>query len=103
MFFVVYFKAAEKHLVVPKDWIYNSNIVLEKFINYSLNPNQTHLCYYAKEGFQINMIQPANFNCLMQTEFPFDADEGYFEVNIIKYCSKYPLISLHYIINNKIE
>lgn len=34
MFYVVFFISAKKHLVLPEKWIYESNKMLEKFVNF---------------------------------------------------------------------
>lgn len=90
MFFVVYFVAVKKLLVVPKNWIYDSDKVIEKFMNYALNSNQIHLCYYNKNVEINGEIQPANFNCSIRTGFQFD--DGLFEAKIYRYFREFDCI-----------
>lgn len=49
MFFVVRLADANKHHIFPKEWIRDSEIFLEKFVNYSINRNQTHLCFWSSK------------------------------------------------------
>lgn len=46
MYFVVYLKALQKNVVIPATWIHEIDSHIEKFINNSINKNQSFLCYY---------------------------------------------------------
>lgn len=48
MFFVVYILNANTHVIIPKRWIYDIDRHWEKFINFSLNRNQTFLVFYSE-------------------------------------------------------
>lgn len=80
MYFVVYFIRAEKYLVIPKHWIYQHEIALQKFINYSLNSNQKFMCYYAQSVEESRLSQHApNFLAPFVHKFPFNGEEGRFD------------------------
>lgn len=49
MYFVVYLLNPSVHVVIPKTWIQGIDSHWEKFINNSLNRNQTFLCFYSEE------------------------------------------------------
>lgn len=79
MYFVVYFVNAKKYLVIPKYWVFDHGVALEKFINYSLNSNQKHMCYFANDVDQDSMLwHEPNFDAPFVNEFPFHGEEGRF-------------------------
>lgn len=47
MFFVVYSIRERKFLVVPVKWVKNHQKVFEKSVNYSINSNQIHRCFFS--------------------------------------------------------
>lgn len=50
MFFVIYFVGGRNFLVVPAKWIKNYRQVMEKSMNYSINSNQLHRCFFSNES-----------------------------------------------------
>lgn len=49
MYFVVYFIAIKQYTIIPKNWVRNGDEMIEKFINYSINRNQEHLCFWSSQ------------------------------------------------------
>lgn len=89
-YFVVYFIEAEKYLVIPKHWIFQHEIALQKFINYSLNSNQIFMCYYAQNVGKDRLSQHApNFQAPYVHGFPFNGGEGRFRGNMRRCFCKY--------------
>lgn len=95
MFFVAYLKELEKNVVLPATWICNIDNHMEKFVNNSINCNQSFLCYYTNNedafidgcpneefapNFQLPMVQHINSDSLF---------EGCFSAKLRKYKSKY--------------
>lgn len=90
MYFVVYFIDAEQYLVIPKRWIFDYKIAIQKFMNYSLNCNQKFMCYFAKNVDQNRLLQHApNFHASYVYEFPFHAEEGRFKGLMKRFFCKY--------------
>lgn len=48
-YFVVYAIRGKKHVVIPENWVFEHEIMIEKFVNYSINRNQKHLCYWSNK------------------------------------------------------
>lgn len=66
MFFVVYFN--DQHFVVPAICVYKYDEVIEKFINYAINPNQKFICFYPENGYEIHNVIVPNFDAPFATE-----------------------------------
>lgn len=60
MYFVVYFIKPKIRVVVPKKWIFAIEEHWEKFINNSINRNQTFVVFYSNEGDAMNANQMPN-------------------------------------------
>lgn len=88
MFFVVYFKAANQHLVVPAIHVYKMDDIFQKFMNYSCNSNQMCLFYHPLNGYQNAVNIEPNFYAEISDEFKID-EEYCFKGKIVKYFSKY--------------
>lgn len=102
MCFVVYFIAADTHIVIPNHWIYQHQIAVEKFINYALNTNQTFLCFFADNVSNDQMLEHLpNFHAPRIVEYPFSGSEGCFEANMVKFFCKCILqkIRSHFVMN----
>lgn len=50
MYFVAHFFAHDIYVIVPRTWIRDIDEHWEKFVNNSINRNQTFLCYYSKDA-----------------------------------------------------
>lgn len=95
MYFVVYFVKAKKHLVIPKHWVFEHETALEKFINYSLNSNQSHMCYFANDVDQTSLLwHTPDFEAPFVDEFPFHGKEGRSVGQMKRYFSKYSFENL---------
>lgn len=87
MFFVVYFKAAKQHLVVPAIYVHQKDSVIQKFMNYSCNSNQSHLIYYPMNGYEnADAVEP-NFGAEV-SEIMDERKEFCFIGKIVKYYSE---------------
>lgn len=51
MFFIAFSMDAETHIVIPVTWVYDYEVLIEKFIRKSINRNQKCLIYYSKNTF----------------------------------------------------
>lgn len=95
MYFVVYFIEANKYLVIPKRWVFDHKIALQKFVNYSLNSNQIHMCYFANDVDKNHLIQHVpNFEAPFVHEFPFGGEEGRFKAFMKRCFSEYFFINI---------
>lgn len=96
-YYVVYFSVAKKHLVVPRNWIYQSKKVLEKFVNNAINANQKHLCYWRNEKNENGEPRgEPNFNAPISNEFSSNNEMCFFG-KVKRFFCKY----IHKIINIK--
>lgn len=91
MYFVVHFLKSGRNVVVPKTWIENIDEHWEKFINNSINRNQTFVCYYTEnyeaydeEGKPNGAFEP-DFSLRVDPRFP---NEGAYRVKLICYKSR---------------
>lgn len=51
MYYVVYLIESQQNVVLPINWVRDGENHLEKFVNrFTLNSNQTYLCFYTEEG-----------------------------------------------------
>lgn len=88
MFFVVRLIDANKHCVFPEQWIRDSRIFLEKFVNYSINSNQTHLCFWSsiKNVFgEPDGCYDPDFAAPVVVNFPEDDADCCFKGKLLKY------------------
>lgn len=90
MYYVAYFLALKKNIIVPKQWIKDIKLHKEKFYNNSLNRSQTFTCYYTNDqtAFDDDNFPkgdfPANFEVGFRDNFD---DEGLFRVKLKHYTS----------------
>lgn len=90
MYFVVCFTDTKKYLVIPQHWLFDYKTALQKFINYSLNSNQTFMGYYANNIEPKHLSQHApNFRAPYVHEFPFEGAEGRFDGRMKRFFSEY--------------
>lgn len=93
MYFVIFLIDAKQFTVVPKKWLQNVDILWERLVNYGINKNKVHICYYStQENAQIANGEPdptfaPNFNALRSDRFP--CVEGTFLCRIVKYTCKF--------------
>lgn len=80
MYFVAHFYAHEVYVIVPKTWIRGINDQWEKFINNSINRNQTFLCYYSARALNDDVLPV--FRIPVNAFFPGD---GCYYTNLICY------------------
>lgn len=72
MFYVVYLIDARVYLVIPINWLRDgSTRILEKFVDYGLNSNQKHICFWSP-----NIEAVASFNRGIRMEFPCEDEIG---------------------------
>lgn len=88
MFFVVYFKTAKQHLVVPAIHVYKMDDVFQKFMNSSCNSNQMFLFHHPLNGYENAVNTAPNFYAEISDTFKID-EEYCFKGKIVKYFSKY--------------
>lgn len=93
MFYVVYLVDVDDFIVIPEDWLRDNDIYHERFVNYSLNNAQTHLCYWSSHADAItrngepNPLFPPNFDVGIQNLFP--CAEGCYRCRVVKFKRKY--------------
>lgn len=90
MFFVAYFIGARTYIVIPKQWIKDCEIVVQKFMNKAINQNQKILCYFANginDEAELLNHRP-NFDADRKNQFPFDGIDGCFYAQMRKYFCK---------------
>lgn len=90
MYFVVSLIDCEnKHIVVPVKWILNHKMVMEKFVNYSINKHRVHICFLnGTEGAVLNgENMDADFSTPLKTRFEL-LEKGCYHVKIVKYFGK---------------
>lgn len=86
-YFVVYATGAKKHVVIPENWVFEHEIMIEKFVNYSINRNQNHLCFWSNETNENDEpYGEPNFNATRSHMFD---GEICFYGKLVKYYSKY--------------
>lgn len=92
MYYVVYLLDADEHIVTPCTWIRDAKKMLKKFVNYGLNSNQTHLCFWSEhadaktQDGRPNVDYQPNFDLQLRNEFP--CDEGVYRCHVIKFTSE---------------
>lgn len=87
MFYVAYLLQPQVNIVVPIDWVYQSEKQWQKFVNSGLNINQTHRIFYTE-----------NPNAFNEKDEPFEGyvpdftvnagefpDEGCYEGKLVKF------------------
>lgn len=95
MFFVAYLKVLKKNVVLPAKWICNIENHFEKFVNNSINSNQSFLCYYTNNDDAFlndcpNEDFAPNFRLPMVQRINADGSfDGCFLAKLKKYKSKY--------------
>lgn len=62
MFFGVFFLQPSVHVIIPKTWIQGIDDHWEKFVNFSLNHNQTFRCFYSQELNALDVQGQPNVN-----------------------------------------
>lgn len=93
MFYVVYLIDIDEFIVIPMEWLRDNDIYHERFVNYSLNNAQTHLCYWTSKFDAITRNGepspefPPNFNAEMRNSFSFD--EGCYKCRVVRCKSRY--------------
>lgn len=81
MFYVVYLVDAKKYLVIPCSWLRDGEgVILEKFVDYGLNSNQKHLCYWSRHDGVV-----ADFGIDISTGFPCRQDEACYYCFVLKF------------------
>lgn len=87
-FYVVYLVDADEDIVIPWTWLRDPQKMLQKFVNYSINNHQTHLCFWSArseargQDGRPKYEYEANFNSDLYREFP--CTEGTFKCRPIK-------------------
>lgn len=95
MYFVAYLKALHRNVVLPANWINNIDEHFEKFVNNSINSNQSFLCYFTNNEAAFIDGHPkkdfaANFGLPMVKQTNADGSfEGCFLGKLKKFKSKY--------------
>lgn len=93
MYFLAYFYAHDVFVIIPKTWIRGIDDQWEKFINNSLNRNQTFLCYYSARAIDVEGRPDADvlpvFQIPVNANFPGD---GCYYGKLISYKGKYKLL-----------
>lgn len=89
MYFVAYFYTHGLYVIVPRTWIRGIDEQWEKFVNNSINRNQTFLCYYSQnaindEGRPDSDILPV-FRIPVNNKFGGD---GCYYANLVCYKGK---------------
>lgn len=86
MFYVVYLIESKRNVILPVHWVDGNQNQLEKFINYGVNNNQKHRCYF-NNNRNLFDIQP-NFDDFPvgNSHFP---DEGCYIGKIVKFKRMY--------------
>lgn len=75
MFLVIYSIGSRTFLVIPAKWVKNHEKVMEKSMNYSINTNQVHRCFFTNnidENGQTD-AEP-NFHAQMANEVLLDGE-----------------------------
>lgn len=91
MFFVVFLSEVKKLVVVPKEWINESEKNWEKFVNNGLNSSQKFKCFYSEGENAIlpdgkpNSDYPPSFE-RKSDEFP---NEGWYTAKLVMFKGKY--------------
>lgn len=89
MFFDVYFFRAQKFLVIPVKWVKNYQIVVQKFMNYSVNTTQTHRCYFSENLNENGETErDPDFCAPIADDIPANGDCCFFAC-VVKYFCKY--------------
>lgn len=90
MFYIVHLTDAGVDIVIPRQWIKDSDGVLERHMFHGLKRRQTHLCYYGVQNGAIIVVNGEEipnheFEPNFQTELSniFPCDEGTFRCNIV--------------------
>lgn len=75
MFLVVYSIRSRNFLVLPAKWVKNHEKVMEKSMNYSINTNQVHRCFFSNNIDENGLtdIQP-NFQAQLAHEVLLNGD-----------------------------
>lgn len=78
MFLVVYLPRFAEHIVIPEKWLFDHKKQTEKFLNYGINANQLHVCFWTNDpsardqnGMILENFEP-NFNASFKCTFPSD-------------------------------
>lgn len=107
LYYVAFLLDAGKNIVIPCTWMRNAEKIVEKFVNYGLNTNQTHLCFWSihadakTQDGKPNFDYQPNFDSQIKTEFP--CDEGVFRCRVVKFTSEYLFIILSNDIRHKLK
>lgn len=91
MFFIAYLVDVGSHVVIPVTWVYEYEVLIQKFIRKSINSNQKCLVYYSKktvDGIPDGSID-ANFTAPTSTIFPITSEEACFIAKITHYYSEF--------------
>lgn len=92
MFYVAYLIGFRRYIVIPTSWVYESDKILEKFVNNRLNSNQKILCFWSSvdgalnEEFVPNWDFIPNFSAPRATTYP--CEQGCYIVFIRKFFCK---------------
>lgn len=82
-FVVAYLIRAREFVVVPDAWIQDLNTA--KLKNYGKNSNQDFLLFWSGIDGKPNMMQEANFNAAIMTDYHGTIDEACYLVRIKKF------------------
>lgn len=87
MFLVVFLPRVGGFTVIPENWLHDSKNQAEKFLNYGINSNQLHVCFYTDNlnardeyGIILQNFEP-NFAASFGNIFPA---EGCYLCQVIK-------------------
>lgn len=93
MFFVVYLLNKKQHVVIPTSWVQNIDEHWEKFVNRSLNRNQTFRVFYNQNALddqgKPDVDFKPDFNLGTNVEFPAS---GCYLAKLIIYKGEYFVI-----------
>lgn len=75
MYFIIYIIGAREHVIIPVHWVNNYKTVIEKSMKYSINSNQTHLCYYSTNIDENDQTdEQPNFHLAVAQAVPVDGE-----------------------------
>lgn len=94
MYYIAYLTDFKENIIVPQNWILNISDHLEKFINNSINSNQTFVCFYTNnnsafdENRELKTNYPPKFNIPFGRKFSKEPKEGLYNVQLKAFRSK---------------
>lgn len=91
MFFIVHFDSIKTNVIIPPNWIKGINDQMEKFINYGINCNQLHRCFFTLDESAYDENGCPKLNYKPNFDMPLRNDlngDGCFYGKIRKYKGK---------------